>query len=85
MKYIEIQSIWEQEVEARASHFGCIAFAIFYPGYGTHNIESFREAFKGLGGDGACCIMMPCWRVQCTPLGCTMSTAASTITSHTVL
>ena len=53
MKCIEIQSVWVQEVEARASHFDCIAFAIFYPGHGTHNVEPFRKAFKGFGGEGA--------------------------------
>merc|ERR1712187_1061748 len=36
------------ESEGRLKHFDCLAFAIFYPGYGPDNFEPFRRELSAL-------------------------------------
>merc|ERR1711907_246231 len=39
----EVAAIYREEILARQKNFDCIAFAIFYPGYGNDNFTPFRE------------------------------------------
>lgn len=39
----QVAAIYREEILARQKNFDCIAFAIFYPGYGNDNFTPFRE------------------------------------------
>lgn len=41
----EVAKIYRQELEVRRPDFHCVAFAIFYPGYGPNNVIPFTDAF----------------------------------------
>ncbi|MCP4893201.1 MAG: DUF2263 domain-containing protein [Actinomycetales bacterium] len=44
----QVAAIYRGEVQRRLEHFDCLAFAIFYPGYGPDNYTPFAQAFSGL-------------------------------------
>ena len=43
----EIASLYKEEIGRRRSSFHCVAFAIFYPGYGPDNWTPFRQILEG--------------------------------------
>ena len=43
----QVAKLYREEIEAMASWFSCVAFAIFYPGYGPDNYTPFRRVFDG--------------------------------------
>lgn len=42
-----VAQLYREEIDARASDFAVIAFAIFNAGYGPDNFKSFRKVFDG--------------------------------------
>jgi hypothetical protein len=41
----EVASLYRAAIDTRQEHFDCVAFAIFYPGYGPDNFTPFASVF----------------------------------------
>jgi hypothetical protein len=42
----QVARLYAQALRARAGSFDCVAFAIFYPGYGPDNFTPFEQVFQ---------------------------------------